>query len=167
MATSTKTAQFRTAITIGEDARRELVELLNESLATNFDLYSQTKQAHWNVKGIHFFELHKMFDEIAEMIEPYTDALAERATTLGGVAFGTVRMAGSSSILEEFPTEPYDGKAYLQALAARYAKYGGQLRDAAVRAEELGDLSTNDLFVEVSRAVDQGLYFIEAHLQGQ
>src|SRR5690625_3956234 len=162
MATASKTREFRTTIKLSDDARRELVELLNKALATNFDLYSQTKQAHWNVKGMHFFELHKMFDEVAAMIEPFTDDLAERATTLGGTAYGTVRMAGESSSLKEFPTDSYDGKAYLQAMAERYAQFSGELQQAAVRAEELGDLSTNDLLVEVSRAVEQGLYFLEA-----
>ena len=35
----------------------ELVSLLKQQLADTFDLYSQVKQAHWNVKGPQFVEL--------------------------------------------------------------------------------------------------------------
>ena len=41
---------FTTRIDIPEQSRRLLIELLNARLADAFDLYSQLKQAHWNVK---------------------------------------------------------------------------------------------------------------------
>ena len=40
---------------ISEDIRSKLVGILNQQLADNSNLYSQTKQAHWNVKGWTFF----------------------------------------------------------------------------------------------------------------
>jgi starvation-inducible DNA-binding protein len=61
-----------------------------------FDLYSQTKQAHWNVKGEEFYQLHELFDEIAEELVKFMDMVAERATALGGEALGTVRMAAAA-----------------------------------------------------------------------
>ena len=50
MATKT-TRTFETRIDIPAEAREQLVELLNARLADTFDLYSQLKQAHWNVQG--------------------------------------------------------------------------------------------------------------------
>jgi DNA-binding ferritin-like protein len=66
-------------------------------LADTFHLYSQTKQAHWNIKGKDFFQLHEMFDELDAELLPHVDTIAERATTLGGTALGTARMAASAS----------------------------------------------------------------------
>ena len=37
-----------------EQTRTEMVGLLNQELADVFDLFSQTKQAHWNVVGKNF-----------------------------------------------------------------------------------------------------------------
>jgi starvation-inducible DNA-binding protein len=47
-----------------EAARREAVALLNQRLADCIDLQTQSKQAHWNVKGPSFIALHRLFDEI-------------------------------------------------------------------------------------------------------
>ena len=46
---------------IDADKRHQLVELLNTTLAATSDLYSQTKQAHWNVKGKDFYQLHLLY----------------------------------------------------------------------------------------------------------
>ena len=93
MATATKTRLFPTKIDIEESTREELVDVLNQQLADTFDFYSQAKQAHWNVKGMEFMQLHELFDEVADAVLPFVDTLAERVTTLGGVAMGTTRMA--------------------------------------------------------------------------
>src|SRR3954451_7181924 len=111
MATTNETASrtFRTHIEIPADKRAELIDRLNQSLANTFDLFSQTKQAHWNVKGKDFIQLHLLFDEIAEEIEEFVDLIAERVTTLGGYANGTVRMAASTSTVPEYPTDVIEG----------------------------------------------------------
>lgn len=164
--TTARTPSFTTRIDVEKDARTELVALLNQQMADNADLYSQTKQAHWNVKGANFMQLHLLFDQIAAVVEPFTDELAERVTALGGYATGTVRMAASASTLPEFPTGATDGAAHLEALAERWAAYAASTRAAIERASQLGEPTSEDLFTEISREVDKALYFIEAHLQG-
>jgi starvation-inducible DNA-binding protein len=96
---------YPTRIDIPTDARKQIVVLINQTLAATSDLKSQVKQAHWNVKGSDFYQLHELFDEIAGEIEEYVDMFAERITALGGYAMGTVRMAAENSILPEYPTE--------------------------------------------------------------
>ena len=88
-----KVRQFPTHIDIPVEKRSALIEMLNQNLADTLDLYTQVKQAHWNVKGTDFYQLHLLFDEIAEEIEPFIDLLAERVTLLGGYANGTARMS--------------------------------------------------------------------------
>lgn len=153
-------------IDIAIEARTELIGILNQQMADNADLYSQAKQAHWNVKGMHFQQLHELFDKVAEAIEPFTDDIAERVTTLGGIAMGTTRMAAANTTLPEFPADISDGKVHLEVLIERWAAYGASTRAASVRAGELGDPTTEDLFIEISRSVDLNLYFLESHIQG-
>jgi starvation-inducible DNA-binding protein len=140
--------------------------LLNQHLADLSDLYSQTKQAHWNVKGMQFIALHELFDELAGEILGYVDMVAERVTALGGYAMGTARMAAANSQLEEFPLDANDGAAAVKALVDRYAMAAANVRAAIDAADEAGDMATSDLFTEVSRALDKSLWFLEAHLQG-
>ncbi len=156
---------FTTRNDIPKKVRDTMIALLNQQLADTFDLYSQTKQAHWNVKGMNFIQLHELFDDLAEDILGHVDMIAERATALGGYARGTARMAAANSTLSEFPTEIVDGKQVVEVLAERYAQYGASTRAAIATAAEAEDQDTSDLFTEVSRAVDKHLWFLEAHLQ--
>lgn len=165
MTANTTTRSFATRIDIEEDARTGLVELLNGRLADAADLHSQVKQAHWNVKGPEFIALHELYDEIAASVLEFVDAIAERATALGGYALGTVRMAAAASELDEFPLDSISGPDTAAAVADRLAAFGASVRAAIDRSEELGDKDTADLFTEVSRAIDKHLWFVEAHLQ--
>jgi len=93
------------------------------------------------------------------------DAIAERATALGGLAAGTARMAVATSRLEDLPSDLVEGQALLKALVARYAQVAAGLRAAIAEAEQAGDAGTADLFTEVVRGLDKALWFLEAHLQ--
>jgi starvation-inducible DNA-binding protein len=153
-----------TGIDLSDTVLNEMIDLLNTHLATVFDLYSQTKQAHWNVKGIHFIELHKLFDSLAEEVLEYVDMVAERATALGGDAVGTARAAAKNSKLDEFPLEGREGKEMVKLLVERYAHYGNLARTAIDTADDAGDQATADLFTEITRGMDKKLYFLQAHL---
>lgn len=156
---------FKTKNDLPEATRIQAVELLNACLADCTDLQSQTKQAHWNVKGPNFIALHELFDSINEDVENYVDLIAERAVQLGGVAQGTVRMAAKRSTLAEYPTKTLDSRSHIDALSSALASFGKVARQAIQQANEFQDLDTADLFTEVSRGVDKWLWFVEAHMQ--
>jgi starvation-inducible DNA-binding protein len=153
-----------TAIDLPAAARASLVTLLNQQLANLADLHSQTKQAHWNVRGEDFYQLHKLFDDLAEPFDEFIDTVAERAVTLGGLALGTVRSAAAASELPEFPLEP-GGLEYAKELAQRFAKAANSVREAIDTADDLGDKDTADIFTEISRELDKSVYFLEAHFR--
>jgi starvation-inducible DNA-binding protein len=158
---------FETAVDLSVATRVAMIRMLNQELADTADLYSQTKQAHWNVKGIHFYPLHLLFDQLAEKRQGEADELAERATELGGYALGTVRMAAAGSGLPEIPTDINAGVDYVRALVERYGIHANAMRAAIDEADEAGDKDTADLFTEISRELDKDLWFLQAHLQVQ
>jgi starvation-inducible DNA-binding protein len=154
-----------TSVDMSLELRQQMIALCNQHLANTADLYTQTKQAHWNVKGIHFSELHILFDTMADSIFPFIDMIAERATALGGTALGTVRMAANASELPEFPTDVFVGDTMIKIVVERWAQYANSIRAAANQSDEAGDLETSDMFIEVGRVADKMLWFAEAHLQ--
>jgi starvation-inducible DNA-binding protein len=156
----------KTSIDLDAETREQIVALLNQQLADTFDLYSQTKQAHWNVKGPQFFQLHELFDKLAAELLDHVDTIAERSTTLGGTALGTARMAAAKSRLPEYSAEIIGGRESVEALVTRYAELAATARAAIDRADDLGDADTADIFTGVSRGLDKSLWFLEAHLQG-
>ncbi len=160
-----KTRTFPTQVELPEADRAKVIDLLNQQLADSLDLYSQTKQAHWNVKGKDFFQLHELFDTPAATTLAHVDLIAERATALGGAAMGTARMAAAASALPEYPVAATDGPEHVAALVERYGNYAASTRATIDRANACNGADTADLFTEVSRAVDKHLWFLEAHLQ--
>jgi starvation-inducible DNA-binding protein len=166
-ATQSRPKTFKTSIDIPEDARAKLVDLINQQLADTFDLVSQVKQAHWNVKGPDFYQFHKLFDELYEHVDEFVDLIAERAAMLGGYVKGTARMAAEASRLPEYPTDAITGLDNVKALVERYANYAATTREAIETSDQLGDPTTADMFTEVSRQIDMDLWFLQAHLQAQ
>lgn len=159
-------ASFRTSVDLPETKRQEVIALLNARLADTIDLKTQAKQAHWNVKGKDFFQLHELFDQVAAHLEAHSDLIAERVTALGGAALGTARLAAANSVIKEYDLEAVDGPEHVRALSERLAKLANGARAAIDTASQLGDQGTADLFTEIVRAADKDLWFLEAHLQG-
>ena len=164
---TTKTQQLhKSKIDLPESTRSKVIDILNKTLAATLDLKTKVKQAHWNVKGWDFYQLHLLFDEIAGEVEEYTDLFAERVTTLGGYAMGTARAAAQNSFLPEYPYDAVGSVDHLNALAERLAAFAKNVRENIDVTAQLGDQATADVYTEVTRKIDMRLWFIEAHLQG-
>ena len=165
-ARTTQSAQrfYPTRHDLAVEVRSQVAALLNQTLAATLDLKTQAKQAHWNVKGMDFLQLHELFDQMASELEEYVDMVAERVTALGGTAMGTARIAATESILPEYALDAIDGEEHVTALAERYAAYAAHLRTAIDTTDGWGDADTADLYTEMSRTIDKRLWFLEAHL---
>lgn len=158
---------YETSNDLPESVRAQVIDLLNQRLADAIDLQTQTKQAHWNVKGPHFIALHQLFDEIHGAVEDYVDLLAERVVQLGGVAAGTARIVAERSELPEYPHAIAGGAEHVNALASALAEFGGPLRRAIKETGDWGDQNSADICTEISRGVDKWLWFVEAHVQSR
>jgi starvation-inducible DNA-binding protein len=156
---------YKTKIDLSEKTRRNVIVVLNERLAEAIDLQSQVKQAHWNVKGPNFIALHELFDKISDVVLEQIDDIAERVTSLGGTAEGTVAVAAKRSKLKNYPLSITSGRDHLFYLSTQLAVYGKAVRLSIEESDKLGDADTADLFTGISRAIDKYLWFLEAHLQ--
>jgi starvation-inducible DNA-binding protein len=155
----------RTRNDLPKATRATMIELLNARLADAIDCYAQAKQAHWNVKGMQFFQLHELFDKVADAIEDGIDEIAERAVELGGTADGTLQTVVKRTTLAPYPVTLKTGRDHVDRLSRALAVYGKNLRAAIATAAEAGDADSSDLFTELSREADKQLWLVEAHLQ--
>jgi len=150
-----------------ETTRRQMIDLCNTRLADAIDLQTQTKQAHWNVKGPDFIALHELFDRVNGDVEDYVDLLAERAVQLGGAVEGTARSVAKRTTLPEYPVKGGSGRQHVDALSSALAAFGKLMRSAIEESQRVNDQDTNDIFIEISRGVDKWLWMVEAHLQSE
>ena len=149
---------------IPESTRHKCVSLLNETLASGIDLALQAKQAHWNVKGPDFLQLHELFDKLRDGADEWVDMLAERAVQLGGVAEGTTGVVAERTKLAKYPLDIFRGADHLSAIARSLATFAKTVRDGIDTADEAHDAATADVFTEISRGADEMLWMVEAHL---
>lgn len=156
---------YKTKIDLPEKIRRGVIAILNDRLADAIDLQSQVKQAHWNVKGPFFIALHELFDKISDVMLEQIDEIAERITSLGGTAEGTVAVAAKRSKLKNYPLSITASRDHLLYLSTQVSTFGKAARAAIDETAALGDANTADLFTGLSRQLDKYLWFLEAHLQ--
>jgi len=159
------TRMYETRIALSAETKQKVVEVMQERLAEALDMYTQAKFAHWNVKGDNFYQLHLVFDSVAETIFPQIDEIAERLTQLGGVANGTVRQSAMVSKIPEYDVDLIAGMDHVRALADALGHYCAELRGASDKIDEIGDEPTSDFFKQLVVEAEEKLYFLESHLE--
>lgn len=157
----------RTRNDTDSNAKAVSQDVLQAIVSDAIDLTNATRQAHWNVKGSHFYGLHQMFERFYNMLNKNTDEMAERMVQLGGVPDGTTQGTGGRTRLIAYDAQLLDGLEHCDALADRYSALAHSLRDGIDKTDEAGDADTSDLLTQVSQEVEQALWMIEAHLQGK
>jgi starvation-inducible DNA-binding protein len=147
------------------ESRARIAETLNARLADGLDLHSQIKVAHWNVKGPQFPSLHPLFETFAIELANHNDAIAERAVTLGAVAYGTARHVARLSSLPEYPADTIRDRAHVQLLAERFDRYLTGLRESREIADSLRDVDTVDLLTGAITGFEKHAWFLRASLE--
>jgi starvation-inducible DNA-binding protein len=91
------------------------------------------------------------------------DLIAERVVQLGGIAEGTVGIVSERTTLEGYPLTISAGNDHVAALSDALAGFGRTVRIGIEEMNDLEDAGSADVLTEISRGVDQWLWFVEAH----
>jgi starvation-inducible DNA-binding protein len=76
---------------------------LQKVLVDLVELHLQGKQAHWNLIGTNFRDLHLQLDEIVDTARAASDTIAERMRALNAVPDGRSDTVTASTTLPAFP----------------------------------------------------------------
>lgn len=93
--TEAEVANFQASPELGAALQRVLVDLI--------ELHLQGKQAHWNVVGTNFRDLHLQLDEIVDFAREASDTVAERMRALDAVPDGRSDTVAAGTSLPAFP----------------------------------------------------------------
>jgi starvation-inducible DNA-binding protein len=161
-----ESSMYRSPSPLSEDTRTKLAAALNARLADGLDLHSQIKVAHWNIKGPQFAALHPLFETFAVSLANHNDVIAERAVTLGAIAYGTARHVAKTSTLPEYPAETRRDLEHVKLLAERIEKYLDGVRATRSMGDELRDTDTVDLLTGIVTEFEKHAWFLRASLEG-
>lgn len=87
----------------GFTASPEFAANLQRVLVDLIELHLQGKQAHWNVVGTNFRDLHLQLDELVDFAREGSDTIAERMRALDAVPDGRSDTVAATTTLPEFP----------------------------------------------------------------
>ncbi len=149
-------------IGLDSSARLSVVELLNIILADEVVLTTKTRGAHWNVRGVDFFELHALFEAQYQLLNNISDEIAERVRMLGGFATNSLEEFLRLSRLDEHP----DHVPNLLRLLADHETLIRYLReDARKVTEEFEDEGTFDLLIGVMRLHEKIAWILRSYIE--
>lgn len=125
------------------------------------DLHVQGKQAHWNVVGKNFRDLHLQLDEIVDAAREFSDTIAERMRAIYVTPDGRAKTVAQQSSLAEFPAEEVDTAETVDLIsAALYAVAGTGRRIHDDVDEE--DPTTADIIHAVLERLEQLAWMVDS-----
>ncbi|MCV7346420.1 Dps family protein [Mycolicibacterium rhodesiae] len=101
---STATGQRRNPGEVtGFQASADLARNLQRVLVDLIELHLQGKQAHWNVVGSNFRDLHLQLDQLVDFARESSDTIAERMRALDAVPDGRSDTVAATTSVPQIP----------------------------------------------------------------
>jgi starvation-inducible DNA-binding protein len=152
-------------IEISEGNLKAAATLLNTLLADEYVLYTRTRNAHWNVQGQNFMELHTFFQGQYEALDEIIDEVAERVRSLGHFALGSLNEFISVARLTEQDHKFSNQKEIIQTLLDDHETLIRVLRkDIAITSETLRDLGTCDFITGLMEQHEKMAWMLRAYI---
>jgi starvation-inducible DNA-binding protein len=150
-----RTAVTDPAAALDVDRRLAAAKILQSLLIDLTDLGLQGKQAHWNLRGPMFRDLHLLLDELVEVAR-------ERCLALGVAADGRATSISRDSRLDAFPEGRVEDAMVVDLMVDRLHTVSEAGRS---RLGQLGELDavSQDLVLEVLEDIEKHLWMFEAH----
>jgi starvation-inducible DNA-binding protein len=144
-----------------------VAQLLTILLSDEYVLYTKTRHYHWNVVGLQFHDLHKLFEEQYKTLNGIVDDMAERIRILGQPTIGTLAEFTQHTRLKEHPGHYPAAREMLANLQTDHEQLIRQLRtDAETCAEEYQDQGTHDFLIGVMLHHEKMAWMLRAFLEG-
>ena len=152
-------------LALGEKARQQSVDNLNQLLADTITLRDMYKKHHWQVSGPTFYQLHLLFDKHAGEQSELVDQIAERIMTLGGISIAMAHDVAEISTLPRLPRGREEAPVQISRLLEGHESILLSSRSMAKQAAQSGDDGTNDMLVSnVIRTNELQVWFLAEHV---
>lgn len=142
-------------------ASQTLTENMQLVLVDLIELHLQGKQAHWNVVGKNFRDLHLQLDEIIADAREFTDQMAERMRALQAVPDGRSEAVAKHTSIAPFPGGLVDTKDTVTLVVAMLNSAVGRMRDVHDQVDE-EDPTTADILHGFIEKLEQYAWMVNA-----
>ncbi len=142
----------------------KIADELTHFLADTYILYLKTQNFHWNVKGPHFYSLHKMFE--AQYLELATaiDEIAEQIRALGSYTPASFSQFTNLSSLKE-ATSAISAENMIQELLKDHETMVSHSTIIITKAQKAQDESTADILIQRQKAHEKTAWMLKSSLK--
>ncbi|WGL60226.1 DNA starvation/stationary phase protection protein [Pigmentibacter sp. JX0631] len=141
----------------------KVVSILSNYLADSYFLYFKTHGFHWNVTGMFFQPLHKLFDEQYNSLFSSLDEIAERIRSLGEFVPASYIQLKDLTCLKELKEVPKDMEM-LKVLAEDHETIIRNLRTWIDEVTTAGDVGTADFLTARIEEHEKTAWMLRSHL---
>ena len=145
----------------GFAASPKLAGNLQRVLVDLIELHLQGKQAHWNVVGRNFRDLHLQLDEVVEAAREFSDTIAERMRALHVIADGRSDTVAATTSLPAFPEGEQDTAKVVDLVTRRLAAAAATVREVHDEVDD-EDPSTADLLHQIIDSLEKYAWMVSA-----
>jgi starvation-inducible DNA-binding protein len=149
------------AIGLGFVATPSLSSNLQLVLADLVELHLQGKQAHWNIVGSNFRDLHLLLDEIVSAARDASDTIAERMRALRAVPDGRAETVSATTSLPSLPSGEINTREAVELMAARLTAVATRARSVHDAVDEQ-DPTSADLLHQVIETTEKFAWLMGA-----
>jgi starvation-inducible DNA-binding protein len=143
------------------EASPQLTAHLQRVLVDLIELHIQGKQAHWNVVGTNFRDLHLQLDEVVDAAREASDTIAERMRALDVVPDGRSDTVAATTTLPQFPAFEQNTTDVVDLITTRVYATVDTLR--AVHDDvDAEDPSTADLLHQIIDSLEKLAWMIKS-----
>lgn len=124
---------------------------LQKVLTDLIELHLQGKQAHWNLVGTNFRDLHLQLDEIIAAARLFADQTAERMRSLHALPDGRSATVSAGTRLDQFPEGLTSTKNTVKLMTDRLERTVQTMRDVHDEVDEEDPTSADLLHAAIER----------------
>jgi starvation-inducible DNA-binding protein len=146
---------------VGFAPSHQFIENLQRVLVDLIELHLQGKQAHWNVVGTNFRDLHLQLDELVDFAREGSDTIAERIRALGGTADGRSDTVAATTTLPQFPPFEHNTGEVVDLVTTRIQAAVDTMR-AVHDAVDAEDPSTADILHQLIDGLEKLAWLISS-----
>jgi starvation-inducible DNA-binding protein len=142
-------------------ASPQLAQSLQRVHVDLVELHLQGKQAHWNVVGKNFRDLHLQLDEIVESAREFSDVVAERLRALHATPDGRSATVAKTTSLPEYPNGEVDTAETVDLITERIEDVVATMREVHDQVDE-EDPTSADILHEIISTLEQYAWMVGA-----
>ena len=148
----------------GDAERAKSAKVTQQVVVDLLSIFNMYKEAHWNLSGPLYLQLHEFYQEQADYYRLQADVFAERVRHLGYSVDGRHSTVTKTTTIPDFPGGYVTDNESIKLLIDRVTVLQKEVY-AGIHETEQSDPTTSNKLQDLAYSVDKNLWQLRAHIE--